>query len=293
MVAAAEIALLNRHLRNRTRRSSRSRSTRGRRVRHQRILRGLSRLSRRRSARRGNHRLNFALCHRLRTEVQSVPTLKQQIAITHNGRLSARQSIRSRRIHIPGTLLHTRKNRSRQGIHLRASLRRQLNTGRERIRATGLHQIIHSRRKISNRLMKTRHRIRRESISHLRLRSITRRMIHRTLLIIHRTLIVGVLHQTRIVLTIIAVPVRVSARLRTVQATTLRTRLLARAARTARAQQCRRTRNSGCAQAQTQQRTARERLRKRRHKRKNLESRKARYYQSKTDHALTRVRVRA
>ena len=270
MVAATEIALLNRHLRNRTRRSSRSRSTRGRRVRHQRILRGLSRLSRRRSARRGNHRLNFALCHRLRTEVQSVLALKQQVAITHNRRLSARQSIRSRWVHIPGTLLHTRKNRSRQGIHLRASLRRQLNTGRERIRATGLHQIIHSRRKISNRLMKTRHRIQRKSVSHLRLRSITRRMVHRALLIIHRTLIVGVLHQTRIVLTIIAVPIRVSARLRTVQATTLRTRLLARSTRTASAQQRRRTGNSRNAHTQAHQGAARERLRKRRHKRKTL-----------------------
>ena len=270
MVAAAEIALLNRHLRSRTRRSSRSRSrsSGGRRIRHQRILGRLSRLSR--SARRGDHRLDLTLSHRLRTEVQSVPALKQQVAITHNGRLRTRKRIGSRRIHIPGTLLHTRKNRSRQSIHLRASLRRQLNTGRERIRATGLHQIIHSRRKIGNRLMKTRHRIQRESISHLRLRSITRRMIHRTLLIIHRTLIVGVLHQTRIVLTIIAVPIRVSARLRTIQATTLRTRLLARATRAARAQQRRRTRNSRCAQAQAQQGAARERLRKRRHKRKTL-----------------------
>ena len=270
MVAAAEIALLNRHLRSRTRRSSSSRSARRRRIRHQRILRGLSRLSRRRSARRGNHRLNFALSHRLRTEIQSVPALKQQVAITHNRRLSTRQSIRSRRVHIPGTLLHTSQNRSRQGIHLRASLRRQLNTGRERIRATGLHQIIHSRRKISNRLMKTRHRIQRESISHLRLRSITRWMIHRALLIIHRTLIVGVLHQTRIVLTIITVPIRVSARLRTAQATALRTRLLARSTRTASAQQRRRTGNSRNAHTQAHQGAARERLRKRRHKRKTL-----------------------
>ena len=268
MVAAAEIALLNRHLRSRTRRSSSSRSSGGRRIRYQRILGWLSRLSR--STRRGNHRLNLALSHRLRTKVQSVPALKQQIAITHNRRLRARQSIRSRRVHIPGTLLHTRKNRSRQSIHLRASLRRQLNAGRERIRATGLHQIIHSRRKISNRLMETRHRIRRQSISHLRLRSITRRMLYSALLIIHRTLIVGVLHQTRIVLTIITVPIRVSARLRTVQATTLRTRLLARSTRTASAQQRRRTGNSRNAHTQAHQGAARERLRKRRHKRKTL-----------------------
>ena len=220
MVASAEVALLNRHLRSRARGGRRSRS-RGSLTGNQRVLGRLGSLGRCGGARRSNHRLHLALGHRLRAKVKGVLTLEEQVAVTHDGRLRARKSVRSRGVYVPGAFLNTRQNRRREGVHLGAGLRSQGDTRRERLSATGLHQVIHRRRKVCNGLVKTRHRIHRKCVGHLRLRRVTRRVINGARLIVQSTLKVGVLHRSGVVLTVVGVTVRVSARLRARKATTL------------------------------------------------------------------------